>query len=176
MSEPPEPPEPLPPWPRRRRGELVSAAAALLLLALMFLAEWFGVDGIPGRSQISSAENAWHGLTVTRWVMLATIAVPLLSLIVHPVERGHGVRTATGLPIALLGTVTAILLTWRVLIELPSPGSVVDQKLGAYLGVLSAYAIALGGYDSMRGSHARRRAPSRRGRSVRPMAERPLPR
>jgi hypothetical protein len=165
MSEPPEPQRRLLPA-RARRGELVSAIAALALLALMFLAKWFGVDGIPGRSQVSSAENAWHGLTVTRWLMLLTIFVTLASLVIHVMQRGHGAQTDTGRVIAFLGTVTAVLLTWRVLIDLPSPNSVVDQKLGAYLGLLSAYAIALGGYYSVRSGAARPASARRRRRSA----------
>ncbi len=135
---------------RPQRGELVSAAGAMALLALMFLSEWYGVDGIPGRSEVSSAENAWHGLTVVRWLMLLTILVTLGSLIIHTTQRSHGAQTETSGVIAVLGTLTAVVLTWRVLIVLPSPAAVVDQKLGAYLGALSAYAIALGGFDSMR--------------------------
>ncbi len=122
---------------------------ALALLGLMFLAEWYGVDGIPGRSEVSSAENAWRGLTVVRWLMLLTILVTLGSLVIHATQRSHGAQTETSGVIAVLGTLTAIVLTWRVLIVLPSPTTVVDQKLGAYLGVLSAYAIAFGGFDSM---------------------------
>ncbi len=164
LPEQAEPPaEPTAPW-RPQRGELVSAAGAAVLLGLMFLTEWYGVDGIPGRSQVSSAENAWHGLTVVRWLMLATILVALGSLLIHATQRDHGAQTETGGVIAVLGTLTAAVLTWRVLIVLPSPAAVVDQKLGAYLGVLSAYAIALGGYDSIRAAAARApvAGPSRR--------------
>jgi hypothetical protein len=158
MSEPPEDPESTetPNAPRRaQRGKLVSAVGAVALLALMFLSEWYGVDGIPGRSEVSSAENAWHGLTVARWLMLLTIAVTLGSLVIHATQRTHGAQTETSGVVAVLGTLTAAVLTWRVLIVLPSPASVVDQKLGAYLGMLSAYVIALGGFDSIRSAPAR---------------------
>ncbi len=144
MSERLEPSE----APRRaQRGELASAAGALALLVLMFAFEWYGVDGIPGRSQISTAENAWHGLTVTRWLMLLTIVVTLGSLVVHATQRDHGTVTDTSGLIVILGTLTAGVLIYRVLIDTPSPGTIVDQKLGAYLGVLSAIVIALGGFD-----------------------------
>jgi hypothetical protein len=176
MSELPEesgpPAEATPPW-RPQRGELVSAAGAVVLLALMFLAEWYGVDGIPGRSQVSSAENAWHGLTVVRWLMLLTIVAALGSLLIHATQRNHGVQTETAGVVAVLGTLTAVVLTWRVLIVLPSPAAVVDQKLGAYLGVLSAYAIALGGYDSIRSAGARPPVGRRSRRPAAGVAQRP---
>jgi hypothetical protein len=168
MSEPRESPGP----PRRaQRGELISAAGALALLVLMFAFEWYGVDGIPGRSQISTAENAWNTLTVTRWLMLLTIFVTLGSLIIRATERDHGAITDTSAAIAILGTLTACVLAYRVLINPPSPATIVDQKLGAYLGVLSAIAIALGGIDMRTtGAQAALRPRSRRPR--RRMAER----
>ncbi len=176
MSEPPEasarpeasePREPDEQPPRPQRGELVSAAAALVLLLTMFAFAWYGVDGIPGQTQVSSAENAWHGLTLVRWLMLATIIVALGSLVLHATQRRHGTQTNTGSLVAGLGALTALALTWRVLIDLPSPPSVVDQKLGAYLGLLSAFAITFGGYTEMRARAQRKivrqRAAAREG-------------
>jgi hypothetical protein len=156
---------------RAQRGELISAAGALALLVLMFGFEWYGLNGTPGHSEITTAENAWHALTVTRWLMLLTIVVTLGSLIIHATQREHGATTDTSGPIAILGTLTAGVLIYRVLINPPSPATIVDQKLGAYLGVLSAIAIALGGFDmrrtgadaTLRGVRRRMAARQRRG-------------
>jgi hypothetical protein len=115
----------------------------------MFAFAWYGVDGIPGRSEISTTENAWHGLTVLRWLMLLTVFVAIGSLFLHASQRTHGAETDTSMAITVLGTLTAVLLAYRVLIDLPGPAAVVDQKLGAYLGLLSAVAIAIGGYDAL---------------------------
>jgi hypothetical protein len=150
--------------PRRvRRGELVSAVAALGLLIIMFAFAWFGVDGIPGRSEIATAENAWHGLTLLRWLMLLTIFVAIGSLFLHASQRTHGAETDTSLAITVLGALTAVALAYRVLIDLPSSASVVDQKIGAYLGLLCAIAIAIGGYDALL---AARRAAEIRGADI----------
>lgn len=142
---------------------MVSAVAAIVLLVLMFATAWFGVDGIPGRSEVVTTENAWHGMTILRWLMLLTILVSIGSLFLHASQRAHGAETDTSAAIAVLGTIVAVLLAYRVLIDLPSPASVVDQKLGAYLGLLSAIAIAIGGYDALlaaRRADARRRSQS----------------
>jgi hypothetical protein len=143
--------------PRLHRGEIVSAASALALLLTMFAFEWYGVDGIPGRAtsrSLATAEDAWQVLTVTRWLMLATIGLALGSVIVHLGQRSHGTKTDTGFVIGTLGALTAVILTYRVLINLPSQAAVVDQKFGAFLGVLSAYGIACGGYQAMREERA----------------------
>jgi hypothetical protein len=127
----------------------VCAGAAVLLLVFMFAFAWFGVDGIPGRSELSSSVNAWHAMSDLRWLMLLTSVVAIGSLFLHASQRTHGAETDTSLVITVLGTVTALALAYRVLIDLPSSSSVVDQKLGAYLGLLSAVAIAVGGYDAL---------------------------
>jgi hypothetical protein len=85
--------------------------------------------------------------------------------VLHATQRSHGKKTDTSLPVAALGTLTAVLLAFRVLIDLPSPDRVVDQKLGAYLGLLAAVAIAYGGYESIREQRARVRAAMYRHRS-----------
>lgn len=157
--------------PSVHRGELISLASAVLLLIIMFALEWYGVDAMPGadaeRTGLSYAVNAWHGLSVVRWVMLAAIAVSFGSVVVHASQRSHGVKTDTGLIVWLVGSAAAALLVYRVLIDLPSPDSVVDQKLGAYLGLLCAVGIAYGGFESLREERARARRPTLRSRARR---------
>jgi hypothetical protein len=147
------------PAPTVHHGELVSAASALALLLVMFLVNWYGVAGVPdpsaARPAITSAENAWAGLTIVRWVMVLTIAVTLGSVVLHASQRSHGSRTDTSAVVTALGTVTAVLLCYRVLISLPAASKVIDQKLGAVLGLACAFGIALGGYESVRERQAK---------------------
>jgi len=134
-------------------GEFVAAASAVLLLAVMFVLAWYGIDRPPGKidgAERVTTENAWHGLTLVRWLMLLTIAVAIGSLILHLTQRRHGASTDTSGTVTVLGMVTSIVLIYRVLIGLPQSASVVDQKLGALLGLLCAFGIALGGYHSLR--------------------------
>jgi hypothetical protein len=147
------------PAPTVHRGELISATSALCLLLVMFLFEWYGVAGVPdpsaARPAVTSAENAWTGLPVVRWVMLLTIAVTLGSVVLHASQRTHGTRTDTSGVVTVLGSLTAVLLCYRVLISLPAGNQVIDQKLGAVLGLVCALGIALGGYESTRERQAR---------------------
>jgi hypothetical protein len=157
------------PAPTVHRGELVSAASALSLLLVMFLLNWYGVAGVPdpsaARPAVSSAENAWDGLTVVRWVMLLTIAVTLGSVVLHASQRTHGSRTDTSGVVTTLGSLTAVLLCYRVLISLPAGNEVIDQKLGAVLGLVCALGIALGGYESTRERQAKAAQVGRRSRA-----------
>ena len=147
---------------RVHRGELVSAASALALIVSMFALKWYGVAGVPdpsaARPAVSSTEDAWNGLTVTRWLMLAAIIAALGSVILHASQRAHGSKTDTSRVVCTLGVVTACALVYQVLIELPAAGKVIDQKLGAIAGLLWALGIALGGYESIREQRSRPRA------------------
>jgi hypothetical protein len=138
---------------RLRQGALISAGSALVLLVVMFATKWYGVDEIPGRvatrRQVTHAANAWHALTIVRWLMLATIIVAVGTVLLHGSQRSHGSKTNTGPLVAILGSITAAVVIYRVLIDLPSSGSVVDQKFGAIIGVVAAIGIAIGGYQSM---------------------------
>lgn len=154
--------------PRIYRGELTSAVSALGLLALMFLAKWYGVAGVPdpsaARPAISSAENAWNGLSIVRWVLLATIVAALGSVILHASQRSHGTRTDTSPVVVTLGSLSSLLLLYRVLIELPQASKVIDQKLGAVLGLACALAITLGGFESIREQRTQARSVAKRPR------------
>ena len=134
-------------------GELVSAVSGLLLLVLMFAVKWYGVAGVPdpsyARPAVSGAEDAWNGLTVIRWIILATVIAAVGSVALHASQRTHGTRTDTSRVVAVLGTITSLLLIYRVLIALPGSGTVIDQKLGAVLGLACALGIAWGGYESI---------------------------
>ncbi|MDQ6835940.1 MAG: hypothetical protein M3016_07100 [Actinomycetota bacterium] len=152
------------------RGELTAAGCALALLGLMFLTKWYGVAGVPdpsaARPAVSTAENAWNGLTTVRWVMLATIVAAIGSVILHASQRNHGTRTDTSRVLLVLGSATAALLVYRVLIHLPEPGRVLDQKLGAVLGMLCALGLVLGALESVIEQSQPVGSPRHRRRSV----------
>ncbi len=119
------------------------AAWALALLISMFALKWYGVDGIPGRSRtVVSAVNAWQGLTVLSWLMLAVIALAFVSVPLHLSQRLHGARTDTSPLVAISATVMAALVAYRVLVDLPRPDAIVDQKLGAIIGLACALALS----------------------------------
>jgi hypothetical protein len=147
---------------RLNRGDLVAALSAVLLVVSMFAFAWFGFDGLPGRgslgSAVASAEDAWHGLSVIRWLMTLTIAAAIGSVVIHVRPVSRQLVAAARLTVLTLGVVSFVLVAYRVLIALPTPDRVVDQKLGAFLGTIWALGIALGGYESVREQRARLRS------------------
>jgi hypothetical protein len=150
-------------------GELVGAGCALALLILLFATAWYGVAGVPdptyARPAVSGTESGWDGLTVVRWVIVLTAVVAVGAVALRISQREHGRQTDASRLVTALGLLCTALLVYRVLIVLPSPDKVIDQKLGALLGLACALGIALGGHEStvkLRGqpptiSHRRRR-------------------
>ncbi len=140
-------------------GELTSSFSAVLLLVFLFATEWYGVAGVPdpsaARPAVSGAESGWTGLSVIRWVVLVTALVAIGSVVLHASQRRHGTKTDTSRLVAGLGSLTSLLLVYRVLIMLPSGAKVIDQKLGAFLGLVCALGVALGGYESIAEHQAR---------------------
>ena len=141
------------------RGELISATCALALLVLMFASAWYGVDGIPGATSTSSAaayaENAWHALSVVRWLMLLTVLVALGAVAIHARKPSRVTVAGVRLALLALSTLTAAAVIFRVLIVLPSSDRVVDQKLGGVLGLIAALGIAFGSYEAIREQRSR---------------------
>ncbi len=86
-------------------------------------------------------------------VLTAIVAVGAIALRIS--QRQHGRQTDTGRLVTALGLLCSALLIYRVLIVLPSPDKVLDQKLGALLGLGCALGIALGGHESIRERRSR---------------------
>jgi hypothetical protein len=154
--------------PRVLFGELTSSVSGVLLLVVLFATEWYGVAGVPdpsaARPAVSGAESGWTGLSLVRWVVLVTALVAIGSVVLHASQRRHGTKTDTSRLVAGLGSLTSLLLIYRVLIVLPSGAKVIDQKLGAVLGLVCALGIALGGYESIAEHQARARSVVQRSR------------
>jgi hypothetical protein len=138
---------------RPRTGELVSAGCALALLILLFATAWFGVAGVPdptyARPAVSGTESGWDGLSDVRWVIVLTAIVAVGAVALRISQREHGRQTDASRVVTALGLLCTALLVYRVLIALPSSDKVIDQKLGALLGLGCAIGIALGGHESL---------------------------
>ena len=138
---------------RPRLGELISAGCALALLILLLATAWYGVAGVPdptyARPAVSGTETGWEALTDVRWVIVLTAIVAVGAIVLRISQREHGRQTDASRLVTALGLLCSALLIYRVLIVLPSPDKVLDQKLGALLGLGCALGIALGGHESI---------------------------
>ena len=127
---------------RLRAGEWLAGAAALGLLVLMFF-HWFSAGG--------AGASGWSTLG---WFMDVLVAVAIfggLALSYMTVKRaspawpvGAGVLTWT------VGSLIFLILLVRVTITQPGVDELMSVQLPAYLGLLCAALIPLGGFLSLR--------------------------
>ncbi|MBV8952871.1 MAG: hypothetical protein JO153_22130 [Solirubrobacterales bacterium] len=133
--------------PRRlRTGEVIVGAGALVLLVSLFALDWYGPSGQHAGPRPSS--TGWSGLTTLRWLILVTAACGLALTVLQAVRRAPAVPVSLSVVVTVLGLLCTLALIYRVLIN--PPGADVDQKVGAYVGLISAAAIACGGWLSLR--------------------------
>lgn len=120
---------------RLRSGELLAGFSAVTLLAVMFM-DWFG------------GATAWDALTFVR-VALVITALLALSIVVLTVTRTVAMAcSAAGITVGV-GSITLLLLLYRVVINEPGPNAVVDIGPGAYVGVLLVFGAVAGAWRTL---------------------------
>jgi hypothetical protein len=138
---------------RLRRGELIAGLSGAALLVFMFALTWYAVRG-PLRQTLAinlhqtTSYTGWTGLTHLRWVLLVTALVALALTYLQATSRAPALPVTLAVIVTVLGGLSTLVLIYRVLIN--TPASMLDQRAGAYLGLVAAAGIAYGGYSSMR--------------------------
>jgi hypothetical protein len=133
---------------RLRRGEWIAGAGGLVLLASMVLIPWYGLTrGSSGRGPtffVAYNVDGWNGLTHGHWLMVVTILLAFALFCFQGTRRAPALPVTLSLFVAVFGVLATLWLIYRDFIN--TPGSV---KLGAIIGLLSALAVAVGGWDSL---------------------------
>jgi peptidoglycan/LPS O-acetylase OafA/YrhL len=126
---------------RLRRGEIIAALSAVVLLALMFLVPWISFPN-PGGSHTSA--DAWTSFPTLRWPMLV---IGVLGLALGYLQAS---RSAPAMPVALdvvlvtLAAITTVLLLIRLITGDGSP------EVGGWLGLAASVALTAGTFMSLR--------------------------
>ena len=121
-----------------RLGELVAALSGLGLLVFSFL-PWYSADG--------QDATAWQAFSVVDLV-LAAAALAGLSVGIVVLGRLSVSYPVAGSAVAAgLGGLALVLVAYR-LVNPPGSGGA-DLQTGAWLGLIAAAGVALGGYLGM---------------------------
>ena len=135
---------------RLRRGEWLAGLGAVVLLLSMFLLTWYGPTGtLSPTASLSPSANGWQALTTARWVMLITIVLALALACLQGARRSPAVPVSLSVFVTVFALITVVILIDRVLID-PPGGDLAEAKAGAYIGLLSAVVMLVGGFFSMR--------------------------
>jgi FtsH-binding integral membrane protein len=138
---------------RLRAGEIIAGASATLLLILLFAVQWYAVSG-PVRETLArglhepTTFNGWDGLEHLRWLLLVTILVALALTFFQAAREGPAIPITLSVILTVLAGLSTVALIIRVLIK--TPGHMLDQRAGAYLGLAATIGITYGAFKSMR--------------------------
>ena len=121
---------------RLRVGEWTAAFGAAALLVTLFL-DWVG----------PADESGWSSLGwVTLAFCIAAIACGAWLAIANATNRPVAQAVAASLLTAAIGTIAFVALALRVLLFQPGPNDIVVLRYGAWLGLLAALVLAVGGW------------------------------
>jgi hypothetical protein len=142
---------------RLRLGEWTAALGAAGLVATAFM-PWFGFrapvqqgplgDGvlnILNTYEFSSSpwdDLGWLTIAVAVVTFTAGAWLPIATLAARPLAQ----QVAAGILAAFIGTFGFVILALRLLVFQPGPNDLITLRYGAYLGLLAALLIALGGW------------------------------
>jgi hypothetical protein len=138
---------------RLRAGEWTAAAGAAGLLVALFL-PWFGIE-FPGAAGNlvdtglveESGTSGWSTLGwVTIALVLAAIGCAAWLAAATAVARPVAQQVAAGVLTATAGTLALFALALRTLLFQPGPNEFVAMRYGAWLGLLAALVLAVGGW------------------------------
>jgi hypothetical protein len=137
---------------RLSRGEKIAGAAALLLLADMFL-NWYSVN-ISGalsqavkRAGIDTSVNAWQAFSTTDLLIFLTVLAALTMVGLRVMGRSANLPVSVPLVVAALGAITTLIVLWRI-VNQPGPNDFINVEIGAYIGLVLLVVITYGAVDA----------------------------
>jgi uncharacterized membrane protein YedE/YeeE len=124
---------------RLRRGEWSVAAGSVVLLVSMLVLPWY--EGPFGAQTVTG----WQSLIHLRWFVVVTLVASAALLYFQATRRAPAIPVTLSLIVSVLGSVCAAWLLYRVAID-----PVAGRKVGAWVGLAGAIAIAYGGFSATR--------------------------
>jgi hypothetical protein len=131
---------------RLRRGEIVAGVGGLALLVFLFALPWLSAGS--GRTS-----TGWSGLPILRWLVVVSALTALALAFTQATRSAPAIPVTLSVFVTVLGALTVILLIIRLL----TTGS--SLEAGAWLGLLAAIGITVGGFLSMREEDGSRTGP-----------------
>jgi hypothetical protein len=137
---------------RLRAGEWTAAVGAAALLVALFL-PWFGVElSGPAGNLVNPflADGGTSGWNTLGWLVivlaLGAVGCAAWLAIANATRRPVAQTVAASVLTATAGTFAFVVLALRALVFQPGPNELVVLRYGAWLGLLAALALALGGW------------------------------
>ena len=131
---------------RLRAGEWIAVAGAGALLVTLFL-PWFGVAHIDSTGSWGSGWDALGWLVIA--FALGAIGCAAWLAIANATGGPVAQSVAASVLTATAGTLALVALALRALVFQPGPNELIVLRYGAWLGLLAAVALAVGGWRAL---------------------------
>ncbi len=120
---------------RLRTGEWIAGISGVALFVVMFL-PWFGVD---------ATVNAWEAFDFIDVVLMLAVISGVGMAALAVAQSNVQLPVAASAITAGIGIVGALVVLYRIV----DPVGDADRKIGLYLGLIAAVAVAAGGWLAM---------------------------
>ena len=144
---------------RLQRSYRIIGAGAVALFIFMFFFKWYGVSSnvssVAGVN-VNVSRSGWDVFTNSRWIWLITIIVALAAVVVVAGALRFQSPVQPAALVAGLGALSTVLILYRILHHPTASASFgsfhasAGIKIGIWLGLIAAAAVAYGGYLAMR--------------------------
>ena len=135
------------------QGEKIAAGSAIALLLIMFIFNWFGVEGFDG------GFNAWESFGFIDIILFISVLIAVGGAVVTASSQSVNTPVAISAVTTIFGVLCVLLVLFRI-IDPPGGGEVdtalgsVDvpdatRKIGVFLGLIASAGIAAGGWMAM---------------------------
>ncbi len=126
---------------RLRRGELIAALSALVVLVLVFAVPWVSFAS-PGGGHTSA--DAWTSFPTLRWPLLVVAVLGLLLGYLQAATSAPALPVALDVVLLTLAAITAVLVLIRLVAGDGSP------LAGGWAGLVASGALTAGAFMSLR--------------------------
>lgn len=139
-------------WSKLRVGEVVAAAAGILLLIVMIFLPWYSLGGLEealGGVSVDATINALQAFGLLDILLFLTAIAAIGAAVLTATQSSVALPVAASVVVTALGVLVTLLVLYRI-VDTPGYGGLLDPSLGVFVGLLLCVAIALGGFMSMR--------------------------
>ena len=126
---------------RLRRGEIIAALSAAVLLALVFAVPWISFVNHGGGH---TSANAWTSFPTLRWFLLVTGVLGLLLGYLQAARSAPALPVSVDMILVTLSAITTLLLLIRLVTGDGSP------LAGAWAGLVASALLTAGTFMSLR--------------------------
>jgi hypothetical protein len=134
-----------------RTGEKIAGASGVALILIMFIFDWFSVEGTGGLGGL----NAWQSFGVIDLVLLLAAAAAITLAVVAATQSQVDMPVALSAITAGLGGLALLLVIFRIIsppeFDVFGEGFEIetDRDIGVFLGLIATAGIAYGGWTAM---------------------------